>query len=148
MLKKLFKHKVLTVFLIIIILIIAAKFIYNFGWRLWGFSSCVSPEYYMTLKYEINQNSVDILYDKGYNKTRTLGYITTEKDGVLRIGIKYYEDDTGLFFDRGNSVDKLTIPFTDKPSKIILCGDGHEIDIKDHINEEAYESIKDLITIW
>ena len=132
---------------VIAFLVIGVILIYNFGWRLWGFSGCVSPKYYLTLKYEIRESSVDILYEKGHYNTRTLGYITEENDGILKIGIKYYGSDVGLFFDRGKSIDKLTIPFTDKPSKIILCGDGHEIDIKDHINEEAYESIKDLITI-
>jgi len=53
-----------------------------------------------------------------------------------------------LLFDKGERIETLTVPITSKPDKIILCGNGFEIDINDHVNEEAYESIKDLITIW
>ncbi|MBE6880821.1 MAG: hypothetical protein E7490_08330 [Ruminococcaceae bacterium] len=135
---------------IIAVLIAGVVLMYNFGWRLWGFSACVSPEGYVTYCYEITEDYVKILFDKnGYhNNGRTLGYIAEEKDGVLRIGIKYLNGITALLFDKGERIETLTVPITSKPDKIILCGNGFEIDINDHVNEEAYESIKDLITIW
>lgn len=135
---------------IIAVLIAGVILMYNFGWRLWGFSACVSPEGYVTYCYEIKEDYVKILFDKnGYhNNGRTLGYIAEERDGVLRIGIKYLNGITALLFDKGERIETLTVPITLKPDKIILCGNGFEIDINDHVNEEAYESIKDLITIW
>lgn len=135
---------------IIAVLIAGVVLMYNFGWRLWGFSACVSPEVYVTYCYEIKEDYVKILFDKnGYhNNGRTLGYIAEEKDGVLRIGIKYLNGITALLFDKGERIETLTVPITSKPDKIILCGNGCEIDINDDVNEEAYESIKDLITIW
>ena len=67
---------------------------------------------------------------------------------MLKIGIKYLNGITALLFDKGERIETLTVPITSKPDKIILCGNGYEIDINDDVNEEAYESIKDLITIW
>ena len=127
---------------IIAFLIIGVILMYNFGWRLWGFSACVSPERYITYHYEIKDDSVEILFDKNgfHNNGRTLGYITEEKDGVLRIGIKYLNGITALLFDKGSRIETLTIPITTKPDKIILCGNDYEIDINDHVNEEMYES--------
>ena len=92
MLKKLFKHKVLLVLSIIAFLIAGAVLMYNFGWRLWGFSACVSPERYITYHYEVKEDSVEILFTKNgfHGIGHTLGYVTEEKDGVLKIGIKYY----------------------------------------------------------
>ncbi len=140
MLKKVLKHKVLLVLSIIAILILGAVLMYNFGWRLWGFSACVSPKIYVTYHYEIREDSVEILFDKNgfHDNGRTLGYITEEKDGVLRIGMKYLNGIAGLF-DKGLRIETLTIPITTKPDKIILCGNGYEVDIDDHVNEEIYE---------
>lgn len=146
MLKKLFKHKVLLVLSIIAFLIAGAVLMYNFGWRLWGFSACVSPKIYVTYHYEIREDSVEILFDKNgfHDNGRTLGYITEEKDGVLRIGMKYLNGIAGLF-DKGLRIETLTIPITTKPDKIILCGNGYEIDIDDHVNEEFYQDYLDTM---
>ena len=150
MLKKLFKHKTILILSVIVFVVAGVVLIYNFGWRLWGFSACVSPENYVTYHCEIKEDSVEILFDKNgvHNNGRTLGYIAEERDGVLKIGIKYLNGITALLFDKGERIETLTVPITSKPDKIILCGNGCEIDINDDVNEEAYESIKDLITIW
>ena len=140
MLKKLLKHKVLLVLSIIAFLIAGAVLMYNFGWRLLGFSACNSPEDYTTYHYEIKENSIEYLFNKtGFHEIgQTLGYITEEKDGVLKIGIKYMDGIEGIFFSNV-WLEKLTIPITEKPKKIILCGNGYEIDIDDHVNEELYQ---------
>ena len=146
MLKKLLKHKVLLVLSIIAFLIAGAVLMYNFGWRLLGFSACNSPEDYTTYHYEIKENSIEYLFNKtglheiGY----TLGYITEEKDGVLKIGIKYIDGIEGIFL-ADVRLEPLTIPITEKPKKIILCGNGYEIDIDDHVNEEFYQDYLDTL---
>ena len=147
MLKKILKHKVLLVLSIIAFLIAGAVLMYNFGWRLWGFSACVSPERYITYHYEVKEDSVEILFTKNglHGIGSTLGYITEEKDVVLKIGIKYYIGLVSLLFDNGLRTDTLTIPITTKPDKIILCGNGYEIDIDDHVNEELYQDYLDTM---
>ena len=147
MLKKVLKHKVILILSIIAILIAGVVLMYNFGWRLWGYSACVSPERYITYHYEIKDDSVEILFTKNglHGIGRTLGYITEEKDGVLKIGIKYYIGLVPLLFDNGSRTESITIPITTPPKKIILCGNGFEIDINDHINEELYQDYLDTL---
>ena len=50
----------------------------------------------------------------------------------------------GIFF-ANVWLEKLTIPITEKPRKIILCGNGYEIDIDDHVNEEFYQDYLDTL---
>ncbi len=125
---------------IIAVLIAGVILIYNFGWRIWGFSACNSPEDYTTYHYEIKENSIEYLFNRSglHELGHTLGYITEEKDGVLKIGIKYIDGIEGIFL-ADVRLEQLTIPITEKPKKIILCGNGFEIDIDDHVNEELYE---------
>ena len=132
---------------VIVLLVIGVVLIYNFGWRLWGFSSCVSPERYITYHYEIKDDSVEILFTKNglHGIGRTLGYITEEKDGVLKIGIKYYIGLVPLLFDNGSRTESITMPLTTPPKKIILCGNGYEIDINNHVNEELYQDYLDTL---
>ena len=146
MLKKLFKHKVLLVLSIIAFLIAGAVLMYNFGWRLLGFSACNSPEDYTTYHYEIKENSIEYLFNRSglHELGHTLGYITEEKDGVLKIGIKYIDGIEGIFL-ADVRLEQLTIPITEKPKKIILCGNGYEIDIDDHVNEEFYQDYLDTL---
>ena len=131
---------------IIAFLIIGVILMYNFGWRLCGFSACVSPERYITYHYEIKDNSIELLINKGvaHDTGRTLGYIVEEKDGILKIGIKYSIGIIGLL-ESGSWMETFTIPITSKPSKIILCGNGFEIDIDDHVNEEFYQDYLDTL---
>lgn len=141
MLKNILKHKVILILSIIAILIAGVVLIYNFGWRLWGFSACNSPKDYITYRYQIQDDSVEILIEKGiaHDTGRTLGFITEEKDGILKVGIKYNKGFVGLI-DHGSWWETLNIPVISKPDKIILCGNGFEIDINDHVNEEMYKS--------
>ncbi len=147
MLKRILKHKLLLVLSIIAFLVVGAVLMYNFGWRLWGFSACVSPERYITYHYEIKDDSVEILFTKNdfHGIGHTLGYITEEKDGVLKIGIKYYIGLVPLLFGGGARTETIEIPFKTKPQKIILCGNDFEIDINDHVNEEFYQDYLDTI---
>ena len=146
MTKKILK-RVAIILSIIILLIAGTVLMYNFGWRLWGFSACVSPERYITYHYEIKDDSVEILFTKNglHGIGRTLGYITEEKNGVLKIGIKYYIGLVPLLFDNGSRTESITIPITTNPQKIILCGNGYEINIDDHVNEEFYQDYLDTL---
>ena len=132
---------------VIAFLVIGVVLMYNFGWRLWGFSVCNSPENYITYHYEIKDDSVEILFSKNglHGIGSTLGYVTEEKGGVLKIGIKYHTGLIPLLFDNGPRTESITIPVTTKPDKIILCGDGYEIDINDHVNEEFYQDYLDTL---
>lgn len=147
MVKKLLKHKVLLVLSIIAFLIVGTVLMYIFGWRLWGFSACVSPERYITYHYEIKDDSVEILFTKNgfHGIGHTLGYVTEEKDEVLKIGIKYYVGLVPLLFGSGPRTETIKIPLKTKPQKIILCGNGFEIDIDDHVNEEFYQDYLDTL---
>ena len=139
--------KCIGIILSVIAFLIAGVIIfYNYGWRLWGFSACNSPEDYTTYHYEIKENSIEYLFNRSglHELGHTLGYITEEKDGVLKIGIKYMDGLEGIFFSDVH-IEQLTIPITEKPEKIILCGNGFEIDINDHVNEELYQDYLDVL---
>ena len=140
--------KCIGIILSVVAFLIAGVIIfYNYGWRLWGFSACVNPERYITYHYEAKDDSVEILFTKNglHGIGRTLGYVTEEKDGVLKIGIKYYTGLIPLLFDNGLRTESITIPYTTKPQKIILCGNGFEIDINDHVNEKFYQDYLDVL---
>ena len=145
MAKKVLK-RIAIILSVIVFLVAGVILAYNFGWRLLGFSACNSPEDYTTYHYEIKENSIEYLFNKtGFHEIGyTLGYITEEKDGVLKIGIKYMDGIEGIFF-ADVRLEKLTIPITEKPKKIILCGNGYEIDIDDHVNEEFYQDYLDTL---
>lgn len=146
MAKKVLK-RIAIILSVIVFLVAGVILAYNFGWRLLGFSACVSPERYITYHYEVKDDSVEILFTKNgfHGIGHTLGYVTEEKDGTLKIGIKYYMGLVPLLFDNGPRTDTLTIPITTKPDKIILCGNGFEIDIDDHVNEEFYQDYLDTL---
>ena len=59
--------------------------------------------------------------------------------------LTFTESFVSLLFDNGLRTDTLTIPITTKPDKIILCGNGYEIDIDDHVNEELYQDYLDTM---
>ncbi len=109
---------------IIAVLIAGVVLMYNFGWRLWGFSACVSPEIYVTYHYEIKEDCVEILFDKNgfHNNGRTLGYITEEKDGVLKTGTKYADTVNGGIVIFKN---KVSIHLAENGIIKTIIGDAH-----------------------
>ena len=140
------KRKVFIAIISVIFLIFLVFVSYNHLWRIGGFKSCVDPDDYTVLKYEITDNGFSMIIEKGdvYN-TGIKGCLFEYENKTLKIGIKYYSGYISLI-DKSPSVDKITIPLiSDDIEKIILCGEESEIDIRERYNEEQYLSIKEYI---
>ena len=140
------KRKVFIAIISVIFLIFLVFVSYNHLWRIGGFKSCVDPDDYTVLKYEITDNEFSMIIEKGdmYN-TGIKGCLYEYENKALKIGIKYYSGYIALI-DKSPSVDKIMIPLvSDEIEKIILCGEESEIDIRERYNEEQYLSIKEYI---
>ncbi len=136
--------KTLKVWLTIIIsafcILLIYFVMYNWGWRIGGFSSCVNPDRYFVLGIIKNEENISILYEKGSYCTPTVGYISEQDDNTLKIGIKYYIGYPALI--TGNSwVEELVVPYDSVDiEKIIMCGDGVEVDINEIYRPDILET--------
>lgn len=61
----------------------------RYGWRLSGFSSCISPTAIVAEKITISDGYVHLLGDTPHSASAYVGYIHEQKDGKLYIGLKY-----------------------------------------------------------
>lgn len=123
-------YAILTIIVSVVFIVLIFYVVYNWGWRIGGFSNCVNPERYFVLGYIKDEENISILYEKGSYCTPTVGYISEQDDSTLKIGIKYYMGYPALI--TGNSwVEELVIPLDDNIEKIVFCGDGAEVDINE-----------------
>lgn len=141
------KTVVLSIIFSITLAISLIFLFYTFSWRIGGFSSCVDPNEYIILKYDIEEDNLTILYEKGgFYSTPTLGYILEDESGILKIGLKY-RNGYIAYLHKGSKIEQLVIPFkSDSVDKIILCGGGNELELDERYDPEAYESIKEYIS--
>lgn len=142
---KISKH-IIVAGLILILVIVSVLIVFHFGWKVGGFANCVDPNDYLVLNCEIQADSISILYEKGgFYCTPILGYICETDGGTIKLGIKYYTDYSAYIY-RGTWCEELVIPCsTDRIDKILLCGDGVEIDIQDRYSPEAYRVMQKYI---
>ncbi len=128
---------IISAFCILVIYIV----MYNWGWRIGGFSNCVNPDRYLVLGYIKNEENISILYKKGGKYcTPIIGYISDQHDTTLKIGIKYYNDYT-TYINGGTWVEELVIPCDSVDiEKIIMCGDGVEVDINEIYRPDILET--------
>ncbi len=127
-------------------MLLVVSFLYNYAWKLGGFSSCVNPNEYTILKYTVEGNKLTLLYQKGgIYSTSTLGYLIEEDNSILKVGIKYYNGWLA-YLDKSPPVEQVTVSYTSNQiDKIILCGNGVEIDINERHSHAEYESLQEYI---
>ena len=141
---KVLLNLLLALFIAALAVLLIYLFAYNWGWRIGGFSNCVSPERYYVMGYARNEDNISILYEKGgMYCTPIIGYISEQQDHTLKIGIKYYNDYTA-YINKGTWVEELVIPCDgDSIEKIVFCGDGDEADISEIYRPDIWETYFD-----